>query len=359
MKIVRLHHKYHEYLISVDEHFQREGLGVLIEQSGLFYYVPLTSKIYSGKPNLIKDNNQEIILNRRNKAIATIKIRDYYLIDYSLVISDIDISSYEREEIIYIRKNSKKIKSKLKHVLTKSKRRNKKVSKYYNNFYESDKSFISKNRQFGLRYFQDAMLSMSIVEGVNVSEENIYDIIKYNEIKMNISDTLDTFAVKTIINLKYAWDEVFRNLDESITLDYIIQINSLIAKDEALEINTLRKHNITVGGTHKIPKPDRENTAIDIQKFMMFKERHLIEKNVLSLYIYLITKQLFYDGNKRTAFLIANQMLISMGIGIIIIKGDDLIKFNKLLNDVYIYSSQENIDIFIKFLSEDCVIRIT
>lgn len=45
----------------------------------------------------------------------------------------------------------------------------------------------------------------------------------------------------------------------------------------------------------------------------------------------------FWDGNKRTALIIANKDLIANGKGILSIKDKDLLEFNNLLSDYYSY----------------------
>lgn len=47
--------------------------------------------------------------------------------------------------------------------------------------------------------------------------------------------------------------------------------------------------------------------------------------------------QLFWDGNKRTALIIANKDLIANGKGILAIKDKDLLEFNNLLSNYYSY----------------------
>ena len=357
MKIVRINHKYREFLKEKENHFQHEGIGVLTQISGDFYYLPITNKIQVSLPNYHEDNKFELIKDRKHKPIATIKIGDYFLIDKMLVITEIEMTELESQEAVYIRKNKKSILIKLSKTLNSSKRRQKRIIKHYNEFYKLNSELISQNRAFGKRYFSDAIKSMSIVEGVNITEEQIDKVIHYHDININIPDQLDTFAIKTIINMKYAWDEVMSKLDEVITLEYIININSLIARDEALEVNKIREMRISVSGTHEIPAPNPVKVRIELQKFMLFRDTHRIERDILDLYIYLIISQLFYDGNKRTAFLIANQLLVSLGFGILIIKDEHLETFNFLLSKIFDNNTLVERNEMIKFLQLNCIVR--
>lgn len=53
--------------------------------------------------------------------------------------------------------------------------------------------------------------------------------------------------------------------------------------------------------------------------------------------LWMMKSQLFWDGNKRTALIIANKDLIANGKGILSIKDKDLLEFNNLLSDYYSY----------------------
>lgn len=76
--------------------------------------------------------------------------------------------------------------------------------------------------------------------------------------------------------------------------------------------------------------------------------------------LWMIKAQLFWDGNKRTATLIANKDLIQNGRGVLRIEEKDLLEFNTLLNRYYSYDEEEPL---IDFLYEKAVdgldIRLT
>lgn len=46
-------------------------------------------------------------------------------------------------------------------------------------------------------------------------------------------------------------------------------------------------------------------------------------------------KQLFWDGNKRTAMTAANKILVSGGAGFLTIRDADMVEFNSLLTDMF------------------------
>lgn len=68
--------------------------------------------------------------------------------------------------------------------------------------------------------------------------------------------------------------------------------------------------------------------------------------------LYGMRNQLFWDGNKRTSMIIANKIMIMNGKGIILVKDDDLLEFNKLLTEYYTTGFDTKI---IEFLYNKCV----
>ena len=61
----------------------------------------------------------------------------------------------------------------------------------------------------------------------------------------------------------------------------------------------------------------------------------------------MMKKQLFWDGNKRTAMLIANKDMISHGKGIITIPEKDIELFGELLSKFYSYDEKDDLKAFI------------
>ena len=74
----------------------------------------------------------------------------------------------------------------------------------------------------------------------------------------------------------------------------------------------------------------------------------------IDILLYVMKKQLFLDGNKRTAVIFANHYLISHGKGIIVIPAELVPEYKKLLIDYY---EGKNEDI-IKFLYNKCLTKI-
>ena len=67
--------------------------------------------------------------------------------------------------------------------------------------------------------------------------------------------------------------------------------------------------------------------------------------------LYVKKKQLFLDGNKRTAVILANHILIKSAAGLIVIPAKEVGEHKRLLVDYYETDKNEEI---IKFLKDEC-----
>ncbi|WP_420845526.1 Fic family protein [Mesoplasma chauliocola] len=75
------------------------------------------------------------------------------------------------------------------------------------------------------------------------------------------------------------------------------------------------------------------------------------EEIAAHILLFIITQQVFFDGNKRTVFLIANKILLENFYKFILLDETNIDKFNLMLNDLYInfkYEKYNNIFNFIK-----------
>ena len=75
----------------------------------------------------------------------------------------------------------------------------------------------------------------------------------------------------------------------------------------------------------------------------------------IQLILYIMKRQIFIDGNKRSAVIFSNHYLISKGLGIIVIPSDMDDEFKNLL--ILYYESNDDKKIK-KFLLEKCYIKI-
>lgn len=183
------------------------------------------------------------------------------------------------------------------------------------------------------------------IEGLNVTFPEIQTILE----GVNVSNVkLD--EINTILNLKDAWKYVLDNIEEEVSLDFILKVNSFVSRNESLSWGTLRTGNVGISGTDYIPKiPKEDEVKKEIENILTIPN---VTLKSIKYMLYGMRNQLFWDGNKRTSMIIANKIMIMNGKGIILIKDENLLEFNKLLTDYYINGIDDKI---IEFLYNNCI----
>ena len=71
--------------------------------------------------------------------------------------------------------------------------------------------------------------------------------------------------------------------------------------------------------------------------------------------LYIMKKQIFLDGNKRTAVLFANHILIRNGKGLIVIPAELVNEYKKLLVQFYESNNKKEIK---KFIKDNCYLPL-
>lgn len=190
------------------------------------------------------------------------------------------------------------------------------------------------------RNIVDSIWKSANLEGINITFPETYAI--YEKLKVK---EVDISEVNTILNLKHAWKEVLDTIDEELNLDYICKIHKEVAKDEALTWGKLRTGTVGISGTNYILKiPNRREAEEQIRTIKNINPNTM---RCIKLMLYLMKAQLFWDGNKRTAMLIANKEMIKGGNGIISIPIEKITEFNELLSRYYTYNESEELIDFI------------
>lgn len=176
-------------------------------------------------------------------------------------------------------------------------------------------------------------------------KENVYSGVKLEGINLTFPETqaiLDGINVpsatiddiQTILNMRDAWRYVLKTLDEPFTLDYACRVNYYVARNESLDWGVLRYGEVGIGGTdYKPPIPERRNVEESIQRIMDWDVS--ITEKAIHYFVWGSKQQLFWDGNKRTSLICANKILLQHGHGIMTIRDNNAVKFNKLLTKYY------------------------
>lgn len=176
---------------------------------------------------------------------------------------------------------------------------------------------------------------------------------KTEAILANAPTTTKTEEVLFVINMKRAWQFLLDNLDYENSLMILREYNKIVGEllfNYAGEIRTIP---VQIGGTSWEPEIPQTGIIIDMLKDIEKIEN--VEIRALKYFCYVARTQMFIDGNKRVAQLIANKVLIQNDIGIFQIPIERLEEFKMLL--IQFYESGNDIEI-IEFMKKYCIRRI-
>ena len=176
---------------------------------------------------------------------------------------------------------------------------------------------------------------------------------KTEAILANAPTTTKTEEVLFVINMKRAWQFLLDNLDYNNCIALLREYNKIVGEllfNYAGEIRTIP---VQIGGTTWEPEMPQTGVIIDTIKELENIENP--ELKALKYFCYIARTQMFIDGNKRVAQLMANKVLIENNVGIFQIPIEKLENFKMLLIEFYESGNDENILLFMK---EFCVKRI-
>ncbi|MCK9479663.1 MAG: Fic family protein [Firmicutes bacterium] len=188
---------------------------------------------------------------------------------------------------------------------------------------------LEQNIFVAKRNIIDYIWKSAQLEGLAVTypdTEAIYNGMSVSNVKVS--------EIVAVNNLKYAWQFVLDHAEYDIDFQYICRINKLVGGDNLIvNAGYLRKVDVSIGGTSWRPKiPDEETVK---SKLTQIFHKNSPTERAIDLMLYLMRSQLFLDGNKRTAMLAANQIMIANGCGIISIPVEKQKTFTEMLVTFY------------------------
>ena len=191
-------------------------------------------------------------------------------------------------------------------------------------------------------------------EGLNTPLLQTEEIIKYNR-----ANNVAVDDVLTVVNLKRGFEMLLNDIQEPL-IETSKRINRIVAAEDALfpgEIRTGGVEVSTIQGRYVPPMLTEDEVKSQYDKIMN-QEISETEK-ALRLFLFISKNQIFWDGNKRTALLTANQIMFSQGLGLISIPETVFTKFNELLS-MYYNSNQSGDELrILTFMYEECIFGIT
>lgn len=216
--------------------------------------------------------------------------------------------------------------------------------KQYNYVEEKLSLDVEKNIDFAKRHLVDSIYKQAILEGLAVTFADTESIIEGGKVNNMTSED-----VLKIVNLKHAWEFI---LNKNVILSetnfaLLCEINKLIEEGFYYTAGQIRNVPVTIGGTKWKPNLPIESVIKEELKEIFDKEMDDVDK-AIELLLYIMKKQVFIDGNKRTSVIFSNHYLISKGKGIIAIPAELTKEFKDLLISYYEEKDKGEIKKFIK-----------
>lgn len=210
---------------------------------------------------------------------------------------------------------------------------------------------VKQSIDFAKRHLVNTIYNQAILEGVATTFADTENIIQGGKINNMTSED-----ILKIVNLKHAWEFI---LNKNVILSntnfaLLCEINKLVEEGFYYSAGKIRNVPVTIGGTTWKPDLPIESMIKEELEKIFSKEIDDLNKAIEFL-LYVMKKQVFIDGNKRSAVIYSNHYLISKGKGIIAIPAELTKEFKELLILYYEGQNEEQITAFIK---EKCYMEI-
>ena len=208
------------------------------------------------------------------------------------------------------------------------------------NMSEADNIFFAK------RKLVDNLYKSANLEGIAVTfADTMAFFNNVNNGKISVDDMLK------LKGLKDAWEFVLNSVDEELTIDYIKKIHYQVCKGQSIEpLGDFRDCGVGITGTSWRPKLPSE---CDYEKELsgIKKIKNPLEM-CIALFCWIQRSQMFKDGNKRVANLVANKEMIRLGQGILSVPVEKIGEYFTVL--INFYETDDYIEIK-KWIYDNCI----
>lgn len=164
---------------------------------------------------------------------------------------------------------------------------------------------------FAKRKLVDNIYKSANLEGIAVTFADTYSFM--NNVNTGNISVDDMLKLK---GLKDAWEFVLQTLNEPLTVDYIKKVHFQVCKGQNVNpLGEFRNKRVGITGTSWRPKLPEE-CDYDTELSLISSIPNELER-CISIFCWIQRSQMFLDGNKRVANLVANKEMIRLGQGII------------------------------------------
>lgn len=190
---------------------------------------------------------------------------------------------------------------------------------------------VAQNIDFARRQLVNTIYDQAILEGVATTYLDTETIVEGGQVSnMTVNDILK------VVNLKHAWEFILNKGVITSPTNYALlcEINKFVEESFYYTAGKIRSTPVSIGGTNWKPDLPIESQIKEQLNEIINSNMNDVDK-AIELLLFVMKKQIFIDGNKRTAVIFANHYMISHAKGLIVIPNDKVEEYKKLLINYY------------------------
>lgn len=194
---------------------------------------------------------------------------------------------------------------------------------------------------FAKRKLVDNIYKSANLEGIAVTFADTYSFV--NNVNTGTISIDDMLKLK---GLKDGWQYIIDNIDEPLTIDFIKKIHFEVCKGQNITpLGEFRDKGVGITGTSWRPKLPSECDYISELELILKNENKL--ERCIELFCWIQRSQMFKDGNKRVANLVANKEMIRNGQGIISVPVEKIGEYLSKLINYYETNDMNNLKLWV------------
>lgn len=205
---------------------------------------------------------------------------------------------------------------------------------------------LEDNIFFAKRKLVDNIYKSANLEGIAVTFADTYAFM--NNVNIGNISVDDMLKLK---GLKDGWEYVINHVNEELTIDFIKKIHFEVCKGQNIyPLGEFRDKGVGITGTSWRPKLPSECDYDEELKEILSNKNKL--ERCIDLFCWFQRSQMFLDGKKLVANLVANKEMIKNGQGIIAVPVEEI--GNYLTKLTLYYESGDNTKLE-EWLYENCI----
>lgn len=205
---------------------------------------------------------------------------------------------------------------------------------------------MEDNVFFAKRKLVDNIYRSANLEGIAVTFADTVSFI--NNVNTGTISIDDMLKLK---GLKDGWEFVLNSIEEELTIDYIKKVHFEVCKGQNIvPLGDFRDKGVGITGTSWRPKLPEECNYDEELKNILAINNDL--ERCIEIFCWIQRSQMFVDGNKRVANLVANKEMIKYGQGILTVPVEEIGNFLPKLISYYETGNSEELK---KWLYDNCI----